>query len=485
MISATGKPGSINRHFSEMLLDIINNDSNFNESYTVKTHVQMHSENLYDSLDEALRGDEFEGYIILLDSLEANDVKHGLCNPNVMFEFGAIKHMGKPFAVIATGETEIEDFPFDVRNINIAIIPSAITEYAKKSYTNKRSTPVIRWLKDEVEAKEKSEIDNFLVEVYKNYQVSLGKSVRDSKYTDRLVNKIDELMCDNRKMLSEVGMLTKSFSDRADYIDGEGAAFAALSDAVAKAEHSLRTSRFANQSIVQDPTKEQTDFMNALYEKSKELKGNCVRIVCNNHPAKWNDIFNILFNGGSGTRVYVRKNDFSIYFELVVIDEQVAFIHFYQKVHSMDADGNVNGVGIEKINSTLKLQGRSICTKFADIFDRLHHRDFKHERPSDPSRTLIGIPLKEEIGESVLGRGYFEYTDEGTVMPAAKSLRIMNMLKNAFQTWDIQGKDKMNMVVGIALVENSPYFLDEMHRAGRLSDEEYDESKELYAKNLK
>ena len=80
---------------------------------------------LYKSLDEAIQKEKYEGYIVILDCL---DTKNGLFNPNVMFEFGGIKNLGKPFSVMAINNNP-SVFPFDVKNINIGFIPKIIKNY--------------------------------------------------------------------------------------------------------------------------------------------------------------------------------------------------------------------------------------------------------------------------------------------------------------------------------------------------------------------
>lgn len=303
------------------------------------------------------------------------------------------------------------------------------------------------------------------------------------KYVDTITDKLDGLVSTHTELVEQIKQLTNSFSSTAEFIDGEDRAFIALSEAVMQSKYSLRTSRFANQSIVRKPTPEQSEFMDALYEKSRVLGKKFVRIICNNHPTKWHDIFNILYRGGNGSRVYVRKIDFSIYFELVVIDEQVAFVHFYQQDRSNSASGSNTHIGIERINSTLRIKGRDTCIRFAKIFDRLHHRDFDSDVPKDPSRTLLGIATDAPSSDELSTIGYFEIPEDTKANEWVKGKMIINQFKAAFEKWHITGKDKINMAVGIALVEESPLFLDEMNQKGLLSDDEQQEAIELYNQN--
>lgn len=460
------------------MLALINGSKNFNVDYTVKRHDEIACVNLYDSLNDATQGDDFEGYIIL-DTL---DTSHGIFNPNVMFEFGAVKNLGKPFAVISTDINGPETWPFDVKPLNISRIPRVITDYIDESYDNKMAPNIHRWLFDQT-AEVKTEIEHFLILLRKKYDRSLFQRESHQKSINVITSKLDGLISSQIGLVEQIKQLTNSFSSTAEFIDGEDRAFIALSEAVMQSKYSLRTTRFANQSIVQKPTPEQAEFMDALYEKSRVLGRKFVRIICNNHPTKWHDIFNILYRGGNGSRVYVRKADFSIYFELVVIDEQVAFVHFYQQDRSNSASGGTDHIGIERINSTLRIKGRDTCIRFAKIFDRLHHRDFDTEVPKDPSRTLLGIAADTPSSDDLSTIGYFEIPDDTKVNEWVKGTMIINQFKNAFEKWHITGRDKINMAVGIALVEASSSFLDEMHQKGFLSNVEKQETMELYNQN--
>lgn len=481
-IAATDKKDSLNRTLINILLELFKKDASFNTDYSVQTHVQLNGQNIYSTLEDAIRGDEFEGYLILLDTL---DNRYGIFNPNVMFEFGAIMNLGRPFAVMSTGTHDPSEYPFDVKGMRVEPIPKVIINYAKDAHASSKTINVLKWYKD-LSGKEQTEIEEYFLKLLNNYQVSLHEQTRDKNHTNKIGDKLDELTRSHEVLKSQIGQLALSFSNTADYIDGEAAAFIALSNEVKKAQYSLRTTRFANQSIVREATKEQRIFMDALYEKSKELNGSFVRIICNNHPAKWCDIYNILLHGGNKSRVYVRKSNFSIYFELVVIDERVAFVHFYQQDHAKENAGNKNDIRIEKINSTLKIQGSSICIKFAKIFDRLHHRDFEASTPQDPSRTLLGIPQTECYDQLFSQMGYFELPENAPGQfdnPSLRQKMILNLFKKAFKKWDIHDKDKLNMAVGIALLENSSSFIDKMHDEAYLSDREYADAQELFKNN--
>lgn len=486
LISVTDEEDTLNRKFQEVMLDLFNTVGPFCDEYDIVPHNRLYNENLYESIDEAIVSNNYEGYIVILDCL---DTQKGLCNPNVMFEFGAIKYLKKPFVVIAANADEV--FPFDVRNLNRETIPTSVIQYTKNRWKKQERSEIQKYLYSDFHSELPQQIEDFLYNTYKKYKISFNK--RGLQTSDEIKR------VDNSEILNEIKEIKKLISNTAQYIEGEAAAFTALHEAVKTAKSSLRTTRFANQTIVADDSlNEQNDFMNSLYETSSYLKENFSRIICNNHPLKWNDIYNILFYGGNGSKIFIRKEDYSIHFELVVIDERIAFIHFYQADRNRKNEKNDNNVTIEKINSTLKIEGKSICKKLANIFDRLHHRDFEVSKPEDPSRTLLGIPTGDENWiEMYKDNGCFVLDDSiPKRMPYSdnrvRRRCIIEMFKNAFQTWkfDIHddtssmsneyiNKDKVNMVVGIALVENKIDYIEEM-KDTKLTLKEYQKAKELY-----
>ena len=273
---------------------------------------------------------------------------------------------------------------------------------------------------------------------------------------------------DLRELEKQLSEIVKR-ADMAEYIDGEEKAFQALYETVSKAEFSLRTTRFANESIIHtggvhiisdDPVQAaHNEFMKAIYEASHRIADNCNnkknrgviyrcdRIVCNNSPEKWNDIYYALRNSDDIMKVYVRKSDYSINFELVIVDEKIAFIHFYQTNRSGHNNSN-----IQKIKSTLKISDQGVCLELSKVFDRLHHRDFDDEC-IDLSRTLLGVENDTYNPGQSEKYGYFSMDNR----PENKSRKeyIKDQLLNALISWNFprdnssnESKDKVNMAVG-------------------------------------
>lgn len=479
MISVIDDIGSINRRYVDTMMWILNNQSDFQQKYVIQLHTGTHNMDLYRSLEEAIQGEIYDGYIVLLDCIDENKERF---NPNVMFEFGGIKNLKKPYIVMAM-QSNISKFPFDVKNLNIGFVPEIIKKYIFDSYYGKCESDVRKWFKNNLKEKERTDILNFFSDQYNKFETQLLQYEKKEREKESIIQNLHYLIESHKDLKNEILKITNFVSNTAEYIDGEAAAFSALSEAVDKARYSLRTSRFANESIVKEPTREQDAFMNSLYSASKKLKENSIRIICNNNPCKWQDIYNILFYGGNGSSVYVRKADFSIHFELVIIDELVAFIHFYQQVHSNVSGRGVDNRQVEKLNSTLKIQGSSICQKFARIYDRLHHRDVESDKFEDPSRTLLGIDI-DNFDSSDLEKsrniGYFVIESDKVVSISARHQMIMEMFKQAFETWNLGMKDKSNMAAGIALLETQKTFIDQMKEKKRITQEEYEMASQLF-----
>ncbi len=470
MIAVTDEKDSLNRKYTESILEFLKGASDFRFNYRIDVHYQLPVSNLRNSLKDVLTDDSYDGFIVLLDSLEG-----AVYNPNVMLEFGSIFYSNRPFVVLSSHGKK--DLPYDIQDINILDIPNEIVEYIKGCHNNKLPMNIYdRFYKEHQVDNEQMEVQQFLGDVYKQYNASL-KEHNDEKNKMRNITLGD--------VFQEVIDIKNLMSNTAEYIDGEVAAFKALKEAVSYAEFSLRTTRFANESIVKrDSIKEKADFMKSLYDVSTRLKSNFYRIICNNHPSKWKDIYNILFHGENGVKVYVRKCNFSIHFELVVIDEKVAFIHFYQADKKNMNKESKNKV--ETLESTLKIQGTTICKRLSNIFDRLHHRNVQQ---NEPSRTLLGIPICDSLKDEYKNYGSFEldnsvspiYIDDGK----ERREHIIKMFKEAFVNWMIdEYEDKTIMVAGIALIEEKTDFIESMKNI-RLTDKEYDKAMELYEENKK
>lgn len=135
------------------------------------------------------------------------------------------------------------------------------------------------------------------------------------------------------------------------YISGEKEAFDTLCEMTKKAEHSIRTSRFAPQAI----STSHSDFFEAICKFGKRKNVVCRRIMCMNEREKESDILKtVLDTCGGSMELYLTSRDNN--FELVVIDDACAFLHFYDDQRH--------------IKSTLFIRGQGVVKEFEKIYDR-------------------------------------------------------------------------------------------------------------------
>lgn len=164
------------------------------------------------------------------------------------------------------------------------------------------------------------------------------------------------------------------------YIAGEKEAFDTLCEMTKKAEHSIRTSRFAPQAI----STSHSDFFEAVCKFGKRENVVCKRIMCMNEQGKESDILKtVLDTCGGSMELYLTDRDNN--FELVVIDDACAFLHFYDDQRH--------------IKSTLFIRGQGVVKEFEKIYDRFleespDHRLVKIDcsKYSNPSDIMSEIP---------------------------------------------------------------------------------------------
>lgn len=465
-LATTDRPDSMNRKYSDYVFEncktALENNLGVNELYDLvefKRHDMINANNLDSSLFNLLTDVDY--YIILIDNYNST------YNPNVWFELGVLAiTTNKPMILISQENNNNQ--PFYIRNrANVLLFPKVeMNEDASGYFVDEDKT-------------NRTELRNFkklLVDRVLYSKDSPFEALSDSFH---LKNSGYKNLRDLEAKLSEI----ISQTEIAEYIDGEENAFHALTEAVNSARFSLRTSRFANESIVKHITdddydvkiaKKQNEFMEAIFNASIRIKDNyendrytgvtyrCDRIICNNSPLKWNDVYVALTKSSDIMRVYIRKCDYSINFELVIIDDRIAFIHFYQPAYYDETEDTKNNPVIQKIKSTLKISDTTICTELAKIFDRLHHRDFEGDC-KDLSRTLLGVEREKYEIENPKNVGFFSTKDrpQNTKMRAY----IRDIFLNALLNWDFPNKsdDKINMLAGFISVFGTAIGYDLSH----------------------
>lgn len=434
-------------------------DAEYDITY-FKRHDMLDVDNIRDSVYKCML--EYDTFIVLVDQDD------GSYNANVWFELGLISTQ-KNKTIILISKDYQKNFPFYIADVDVVIIDRPIYDWFDRKRSDFDTLSAVTDLKNPYSFLDITDKD--LLNSFSGFNNSLkakllhGKNPFSTQVNLAQLNALGygdlyELF-KNSNIIDSI----KNGSVLAEFIEGEDAAFIALEKAVKTASVSLRTTRSANQSIVAGTDRNNTvhnSFMTTLCEKSKSIP-KCDRIICNNAPEKWHDVFKIFMDGGQETRVFIRKENYALGFELVVIDKKVSFIHFYH--HSDDSLND--DASCQKINSTLKIIGENVSSHLADLFDRFHHRDFHNKGKDgarDPSRTLLGIPdelidkKNESIGE-YYDRGCLKLpNDTPCVVEGDEASRISRSkainayLLSTFKKWqkDMLPNDRINMAIGIS-----------------------------------
>lgn len=408
---------------------------------------------------------EYDIIIVLLEEMpikymdaNGNKQEHRMFNPNVWFELGiAATQLKKSIILISRDRIN----PFYVQDVQPCVIsPQIENEY----------------LWNNIDFFNISDINNTVKETWYNHWCAIFEE-RSQKHNqlkaiaDMIVDKIKKAknpfthemeIIDLLEILSPIGggdiykLLNNYVGETvAKFIPGEERAFDTLTEAISKAEKSLQTTRFANRSIVsglEKNHKQHEMFMNALFSKAKEEDIVSERIICNNNYTKWKDVFEVLCRGGN-TKVYIRKQEHSTYFELVIVDKKITFIHFYQlSTQGVDADEKKHSLQDHQvINSTLMLEGVDVAEHMSQVFERLYKR-----AENVPSRTLVGIPVEDE---RIAGRsdwseyGVLSMPENASANTGIRETEVSQLLIDKFIQWYeyMVSEDRNVMCLGISL----------------------------------
>lgn len=187
-------------------------------------------------------------------------------------------------------------------------------------------------------------------------------------YVSTLLESIYERLSSFEKTLNDSWVINDGERIPADYIRGEDKAFTALTEAILKSNVSVKTTRFSPYSVVNRQNKFFTtinDLMSSnVHPKTFE------RIITANNKEKFTEIRKLIANNtGKQFKIYISKIEYG--FEMVVIDDEIVFIHFRQYQNETNKKGNDDSNQI--ITATLKIKTGSLAHEFATIFDSIAH----------------------------------------------------------------------------------------------------------------
>ena len=291
-------------------------------------------------------------------------------NANVYYELALRHATTKPCVSIASREkvnSKTEGLPFDTQQERVFKYPKEdILNYTEGDEIE--SVGLVKFksqLKEVIRTYDKHEYEYQNPVTSALHKAILPKGINMQEMVEHLDEKIDLAHRDLDKQLAEIHDIANSWLPKhieslvgdmyrngsAMYISGEKEAFDTLCEMTRKAEHSIRTSRFAPQAI----STSHSDFFEAVCKFGKKKNVVCKRIMCMNEPEKESDILKtVLDTAGGSMELYLTDRDNN--FELVVIDDSCAFLHFYDDQRH--------------IKSTLFIRGQGVVKEFEKIYDR-------------------------------------------------------------------------------------------------------------------
>lgn len=320
-------------------------------------------------------------------------------NANVYYELALRHATTKPCVSIASREkvgSREHGLPFDTQQERVFKYPlNDMKEYNEG--VDIKSKGLVKFKSDLIEVIKKYNEEQY---DYQNpvtaaiHKVILPQGLTMQGVLSHIDDRLDTFYRDIDSRLDSVDAITNSWIPKhlqsivgdmyrngsAMYISGEKEAFETLCEMTKKAEYSIRTSRFAPQAI----STSHSDFFEAVCRFGKRKNVVCKRIMCMNEPEKESDILKTVLDTYSGSmELYLTDRDNN--FELVVIDDACAFLHFYDDQRH--------------IKSTLFIRGQGVVKEFEKIYDRFLEESPDHilvkidcSKYESPSDVLAELP---------------------------------------------------------------------------------------------
>lgn len=290
-------------------------------------------------------------------------------NPNVLHEVGIALAWGIAPIYIAPGS--IRNLPFDIQHqthiryadeidgeMNAHILNKLRADLKKKIQraletpeilVYKRALPYVQQHRSLAQKLELLE-ENIDAKV-RGTESALGKKV--DRMDNDLCSRLDAIKDEVDNVFSHIVKGEQSFN--AVFIDGEEPAFAALTDAINRAQKSVKTTRFSPYSVVG----RHDEFFAAVQSATGRLQKGLCRILAINSLEKLKEANQLVINN-VGKNLTIVFTDIEYSFEIVVIDDEEAFIHFRRADQRQVL-----------IASTLHVREQKVASEFSEIFDRI------------------------------------------------------------------------------------------------------------------
>lgn len=282
---------------------------------------------------------------------------HTIDNLNVIYEVGLAHSQGKRVFFLRSDEIKESDIPSDIRYYADYYYPYNVEIFegdASAEEVSNISKRVIEVVKTMISGNANSQI----------YRPSFYKPT--DQYVSNVLEDINIKISNLEKLMKDFGTSSEDERTLAQYIIGENEAFQALTEAIQKSSISVKTTRFSPYSVVG----RQNTFFNAINDiMSRDVHPETFeRIIAANNVEKFNEIAKLMVNNaGKNFKIYISKIEYS--FEMVVIDDEIVFIHF--RKYTDIADEKPLTQPISLITATLKIEKRLIANEFSTIFDSI------------------------------------------------------------------------------------------------------------------
>lgn len=282
---------------------------------------------------------------------------YNINNLNVIYEVGLAHSQGKRVFFLRSDKIREDDIPSDIRYYADYFYPYSVEIFdgeASSEEVGNISKRVSEVAKAMISAKTASHM----------YRPAFYKPTE--LYVSDVLEDINAKIANLEDLLKGIGKSSEDERTLAQYIIGENEAFTALTDAIQKSNISVKTTRFSPYSVVG----RQNTFFNAINNLMSQNvhPESFERIIAANNLEKFTEVIKLMAtNAGNNFKIYISKIEYS--FEMVVIDDEVVFIHF-RKYNNEPEDQYAMKPG-SLISSTLKIEKRLIANEFSTIFDSI------------------------------------------------------------------------------------------------------------------
>lgn len=278
-------------------------------------------------------------------------------NLNVIYEVGLAHSQGKRVFFLRSDRIKEEEIPSDIRYYADYYYPYSVEVFEGEASSDEVSSiqkKVLDVVRAMISGDENS--TKFRPSFYSSTDV----------YVSTVLEEINDKISNLEKLLQDFGTSSEDERTLAQYIIGENEAFNALTAAVKKSSISVKTTRFSPYSVVG----RQNSFFNAI---NNIMSGDVhpesfERIITANNSEKFTEVAKLMAsNAGQNFKIYITKIEYS--FEMVVVDDEVVFIHFRKYNNINENKTEIQHASL--ISATLKIDKRLIANEFSTIFDSI------------------------------------------------------------------------------------------------------------------